>query len=75
MDADPKAGTQLEKIAKGTVAQQALNLSMHKMREDIVYENSNVNTFICDRMVQSRNKTFFPGKDVNKEWIKMEHVA
>jgi len=75
LESSPKAGTPLEKIAKGTVAQQALNLSMYKMREDLVYENSKINTYICDRLMQERNVALFPGKDVKKEWIKMDQVA
>ena len=75
MDHDPNVGTPLEKIAKGTVMQQALNLSVLKMREDIVYENTNINTFVCDTLIQPRNQDMYPGKDVRKDWNSMENVA
>ena len=71
MDHDPNVGTPLEKIAKGTVMQQALNLSVLKMREDIVYENTNINTFVCDTLIQPRNQEMYPGKDVRKDWNSM----
>ena len=41
----------LEHVAKSTVMQQALNLSVNKLREDIVFENCNVNTFICTTLL------------------------
>lgn len=47
-----KEAAPLEHVAKSTVMQQALNLSVNKLREDIVYENVNVNTFICTRLIQ-----------------------
>lgn len=68
-------GMPLEFIAKGTVMQMALNLSVFKLREDIVYENANINTFACDTLIQGRNKKYFPGKDIKKEWLDMDHVA
>lgn len=48
---DPKKGMPMEKIAKGTVMQQALNLSAHKVREDVIYGNTNINTFICKTLI------------------------
>ena len=48
---DQKEGTPLMHIAKGTVMQMSLNLSMYKIREDIVYENANINTFTCDTLI------------------------
>ena len=41
----------MECVAKGTVMQQALNLSVHKLREDIVYENATIATFACDNLI------------------------
>ena len=75
MESSPKHGTPLEKIAKGTISQSALNLSLNKMREDLVYENSCINTFVCDRLIQPRNQKLYPGKDVRKDWLNMQKVA
>ena len=45
----------LEHVAKSTVMQQATNLSMNKVREDLVYENSCMAVFVPDRLFQDRN--------------------
>jgi len=60
---DPEKGMPMEYIAKGTVMQMATNLSVYKLREDIVYENCNVNTFACQTLIQPRNKENFQAKD------------
>ena len=52
-----------------------MNLSVNKLREDIVYENANINMFICDKLIQDRNKELYPGKKYEKEWVQMEHVG
>jgi len=46
-----KQALPLEIIAKSTVMQMALNLSIFKLREDIVYENCRVTTFACDTLI------------------------
>ena len=51
-----KKGAPLEHVAKGTVMQMSLNLSVNKLREDIVYENSCITTFACDNLMQERLK-------------------
>lgn len=73
-----KQSSPLELVAKGTVMQMGLNLSVDKLREDIVYENANINFFICDRLKQERNEAYLPGAANIKErqsWISMEHAA
>ena len=50
MNGDKKSAP-LEHVAKGTVMQLSLNLSVHKLREDIVYENSCITTFACDGLL------------------------
>ena len=46
-----KKAAPLEHIAKSTVMQISLNLSLHKLREDIVYENSCILTYACDTLM------------------------
>lgn len=70
-----KTGAPLEHIGKNVVLQAALNLSVNKLREDIVYENANVNMFICDKFIQDRNKEFYPGRKYVQEWLQMEHAG
>lgn len=55
--------------------QQALNLSIFKLREDIVYENARITTFACDQLIQERTKKLYPGRNVNKDFLDMKKVA
>ena len=43
--------------------QQALNLSVNKLKEDIVYENTNINTFVFDKLLTERHKSYYPLTD------------
>ena len=70
-----KNAAPLEHIAKGTVMQQALNLSVNKFSEGVVWDNSVVNTFVCDNLIQDRNKAMFPAVNHATEWSDMKHVA
>jgi hypothetical protein len=46
-----KLASPLENIAKGTIMQQALNLSLNKYHEEIVWDNTCVNTFVCETLI------------------------
>ena len=65
----------LERIGKGTVMQMALNLSVNKLREDVVYDNAIVNTIVCDGLLQDLNIKLNPGKNNKKELLDMDHLA
>jgi hypothetical protein len=65
----------LEHIAKGTVMQLSLNLSVKKLKEDIVYENSCITTMACEPLIQDRLKALYPGRNYKKEFLDMKHVA
>lgn len=72
---DVTNATPLHHVAKGTVMQMGLNLSVLKLREDIVYENTNINIYLCDTLKQTRNKELMRPTDYRKDALDMEHVA
>lgn len=69
-----KESAPLEHIAKGTVMQQSLNLSVNKLREDIVYENTSITNFVFDKLLTERHMSYYPKTDY-KQWLKVELVA
>ena len=54
--------------------QQALNLSVFKLREDLVYENANINIFACSRLHQKQNFEYFSRRD-KQNLLNVEKVA
>ena len=46
-----KKALPMHQVAKGTVMQMGLNLSVYRLREDIVYENSYITMFACDTLL------------------------
>ena len=70
-----RQGSVLENIAKSTNMQMALNLSLNKYHEDIVWDNTCINTFICETLIQDRNIKMNPSVNHKKEWLDMKNVA
>lgn len=69
----------LEHVAKSTVMQQAINLSVNKIKEDLVYENSCMAVFVPDRLAQERNAEWFKKSKhdltYKKEWVPDDAVV
>ena len=55
--------------------QQALNLSVNKFAEGVVWDNAIINTLACDTLIQDQNKKLFPAVNHAAEWTDMKHVA
>jgi len=70
-----KTASPLEQVAKSTVMQQGLNLNTNKLREDLVYENSVINMFVADRLMQPRNMKYFKNTNFKQEWVPDEDIA
>lgn len=52
-----------------------MNLSIFKLREDIVYENATIATFACDNLYQKNTPKLYPGRSLKKEFFDMKSVA
>ena len=70
-----KETTPLENMAKSVVMQQAMNLSVQKIKEGLVYENAVINVYTCNRLAQEVNFKWLPYLNKKKDFLDMELVA
>lgn len=54
-----KLAAPMEHVAKSAVMQAAVNLSVDKIKEDLVYEHTVMTAYVPDRLSQGRNIDLF----------------
>ena len=70
-----KKAAVLEHVGKDVVMGTAVNLSVDKFKEGVVWDNSTINTFACSTLIQERTTTMDPAVNHKAEWLSMERAA